>query len=109
MHELSVTQGIVDTISERMGDTRITGVRLEIGRLSGVLPDQVRFCFDLVCAGTALDGAWLEIVEPRGMARCQSCGVEFEPLNVLALCPCGSADVQIRSGQELRITALEVA
>ncbi|HEX5511603.1 MAG TPA: hydrogenase maturation nickel metallochaperone HypA [Actinomycetales bacterium] len=109
MHELSITQGIVDTISERMGDARITGVRLEIGRLSGVLPEQVRFCFDLVCAGTALDGAWLEIIEPRGTALCHRCGAEFEPPSLLALCQCGSADVQIRSGQELRITALEVA
>ena len=108
MHELSITQGVVDTIAERMGGARVTGVRLEIGKLSGVLPDQVQFCFDLVCAGTALDGAWLDIVEPPGSARCRACTREFEPHNPVLLCPCGSADVSVLGGQELRITAVEV-
>jgi len=109
MHELSITQSVVDTITDRMPGARVSGVRLEIGRLSGVLPDQVRFCFDLVCDGTPLEGAWLEIVEPRGRARCRACAAEFEPDNPLVLCRCGSADVSVVAGQELRITAVEVA
>lgn len=108
MHELSITQSVVDTVAERMDGARITGVRLEIGKLSGVFPDQVRFCFDLVCAGTTLDGAWLDIVEPTGRARCRGCGSEFEPTSPIMLCPCGSADVSVLGGQELRITAVEV-
>lgn len=108
MHELAITQGVVDTIVARLSG-RVTGVRLEIGRLSGVLPDSVRFCFDLVCDGTPLEGAWLEIVEPTARARCQTCGVQFEPDGLLAACPCGSVDVTVLAGRELRITAVEVA
>ncbi len=108
MHELSITQSVVDTIAERMDGARITGVRLEIGRISGVLPDQIRFCFELVCAGTTLEGAWLDIVEPPGRARCRACATEFEPDSPIMLCRCGSADVSVLGGQELRITAVEV-
>jgi len=107
MHELSITQGVVDTITERI-EGRVTGVRLEIGRLSGILPDSVRFCFDLVCAGTALDGAWLDIVEPTARARCRACDREFEPEDLVVLCACGSPDVTLLTGRELRITAVEV-
>lgn len=108
MHELAITQGVVDTVAERI-DGAVSGVRLEIGPLSGILPDAVRFCFDLVCAGTPLDGAWLEIVEPSARARCARCGIEFEPRDVVVLCPCGSSEVTVLAGQELRITAVEVA
>lgn len=108
MHELAITQSVVEMISERIGD-KITGVRLEIGPLSGVVPDAVRFCFDLACTGTRLEGAWLDIVEPPGVACCRSCGTEFEPDRMILLCPCGSADVSVLSGRELRVKAVEVA
>lgn len=108
MHELAITQSVVDMISEKIGD-RVTGVRLEIGPLSGVVPDAVRFCFDLACTGTRLEGAWLDIVEPRAVAVCRSCGAEFEPDGMILLCGCGSADVTVLSGRELRVKAVEVA
>ena len=41
-------------------------VRLRVGRLSGVVPDAMRFCFELVTAGTPLEGAALEIEQPEG-------------------------------------------
>jgi hydrogenase nickel incorporation protein HypA/HybF len=108
MHELSITQSVVDTVTERMDGATVTGVRLEIGKLSGVMPEQVRFCFDLVCSGTPLDGAWLDIVEPPGRALCRACAGEFQPDSPVTLCPCGSADVSVLGGHELRITAVEV-
>lgn len=109
MHELSVTQSIVDAVVERMGDATVTGVCLEVGRLSGVVPDAVRFCFDVVCAGTTLEGARLVIVEPPGRARCRDCAGEFGLDYPIPLCPCGSANVEITQGRQLRITSVEVS
>lgn len=108
MHELAVTQGVVDTIVERLPDARITLVRLEIGRLSGVLPDAVRFCFDAVTSGTVVEGASLEIAEPPGRARCRACGSSFDTDDVILLCACGSADVEVVGGDQLLITSVEV-
>ena len=34
---------------------------------------------------------------------CRRCGAEFDTDEVLARCPCGSADVELLQGRELRI------
>ena len=107
MHELSITQSIVDTIAQRLGPVPVHRVRLEIGRLSGVVPDAVRFAFELVTADTTLAGARLEILEPEGSARCRDCGVEFATAEVLPLCACGSANVAVLGGDQLRIREAE--
>ncbi|MFB9907826.1 hydrogenase maturation nickel metallochaperone HypA [Allokutzneria oryzae] len=110
MHELSITQSIVEAIVERMGDTRISGVRLEIGKLSGVMVDSVRFCFELVAEGTTVQGARLVVDEPAGGARCRDCAEEFGVEGLIVLCPaCGSADADVLSGRELRIKSVEVS
>jgi hydrogenase nickel incorporation protein HypA/HybF len=109
MHELSITQSVVDAVVEHFDGARIRGVRLEIGRLSGVLPDAVRFCFDLAAAGTALEGARLEIDEPAGRVRCRECTRECELEDAIPLCRCGSARVEVLSGADLRIVSVEVA
>jgi hydrogenase nickel incorporation protein HypA/HybF len=51
VHELSITQSVVDAVTRRMGDARIRRVRLEVGKLSGLVPDAVQFCFEVVAAG----------------------------------------------------------
>ena len=66
MHELSITRNVVAIVSERAVGQRVTRVRLEIGRLSAVVPDSSRFCFDICAQGTPLEGAELEIVERPG-------------------------------------------
>lgn len=109
MHELALTQTVVDTITQRLGDSRVRAVHLEIGQVSGVLPDAVRFCFDLVTEGTTLDGARLDISEPTGRGRCRSCGAEFDVADFLVLCACGSVEVEITGGQDLLIRSVEVA
>lgn len=67
MHELAITEGIVTQVTEKLPDKKITLVRLEIGELSGVVADALRFSFDLVTEGTNLEGARLEIIESPGI------------------------------------------
>jgi hydrogenase nickel incorporation protein HypA/HybF len=109
MHELSVVQSIVDTVTDRTGGAEVRNVRLVIGQLSGVVPDSVRFCFDLVAAGTPLEAAVLDIEEPAGSARCEQCGTEFGVDDLLLLCRCGSSEVRLLTGDELLIRSVEVA
>ncbi len=109
MHELAITESVVNAVTGRLPDAKITCVCLEIGPMSGVVPDSVRFCFDLVTEGTGLEGARLEITQPSALARCRACQAEFEPDGQIALCRCGSADVAVLAGQELKITSVQVA
>lgn len=109
MHELSITQSIVSTVIERMRGAQIKRVKVEIGKLSGIVADSVQFCFEMAAVGTTLEGAHLEIVEPLGKGRCRDCGAEFDTVEPLPLCDCGSADIELLGGQELRIREVEVA
>jgi hydrogenase nickel incorporation protein HypA/HybF len=63
MHELAIVEGVVDQVTGRLPDAKITCVRLEIGALSGVVADALRFSFELATEGTNLQGASLEITE----------------------------------------------
>lgn len=108
MHELAITQSVVDAVCEHTGGAPVASVRLRIGKLSGVVPDALRFCFELIAEGTALQGAALVIDEPPGAGHCRSCGVDLVLTDLLLLCPCGSADVQVVSGRQLTVQSIEV-
>ena len=66
MHELGITRNLVAIVSDAAQGRRVHKVWLEIGARSALLPDAVRFCFDVVSKGTALEGATLEIVALSG-------------------------------------------
>ena len=108
MHELAITESVVAAVAERVGPAKVTRVQLLIGKLSGVVPDSVRFCFDVCTEGTVLAGAQLDIVEIPGRGQCRDCEATVELEDVIALCPCGSANLQLVGGQELRIIEVEV-
>lgn len=109
MHELSITQSVVDAVLERTGGDRVSVVHLQIGKLSGIMPDSVRFCFELIVADTTLAGAVLEIDQPAGQGHCRACGSDFELHDLILLCPCGSADVQVVAGTELRVRSVQLS
>jgi hydrogenase nickel incorporation protein HypA/HybF len=57
VHELGLTQEILEIVTERARERRVKRVVLEIGKLSCVLPDAIRFCFGLCAEGTIAEGA----------------------------------------------------
>lgn len=108
MHELAITESLVAAVTEKVGAARVVRLRLEIGKLSGVVVDSVRFCFDVCAAGTPLEGATLEVVEPPGRALCRDCAEESGVDDGILLCDCGSANLELLGGTELRIDEVEV-
>ena len=109
MHELSLTRSVVAIVSERAAGQRVTRVRLEIGRLSAVMPDAIRFCFDICAADTALAGARLDIDEIPGRGRCNDCGADVVLVALVGRCPaCGTSSLRLIAGQELNIKEMEV-
>ena len=108
MHELAITRSVVDAVCEHTAGAPVAVVYVRVGKLSGVVPDAMRFCFDMVAEGTPVQGARLDIEEPDGLARCRTCGQDFDLQNLILLCSCGSADVEVLSGSELSVTSVEV-
>ncbi len=108
MHEMGITQSIVAIVAEQAAGRKVTRVTLEIGKLAAIMPDAIRFCFDVVAKGSALDGAVLDIIEVPGRARCLDCGGDLVLAEIFGRCSCGSRRLERISGEELNIKSMEV-
>ena len=109
MHELALAEAIAG-IAERHAQGRpVTRVEVAVGRLRQVVPDALSFGFELVTAGTALDGAELVLEEVPVRVACGACDTRTEPDRFPFACDeCGSLDVEVTDGQQLQVVALEL-
>ena len=112
MHEMSLAESVLQIIEESAKSqhfSRVRSVTLEIGVLAAVEPDAMRFCFDSVTRGSIAEGARLEIIETPGEGRCTACGKTVVMQEQYGLCPeCGSAYLQVTSGNRMRVKDIEV-
>lgn len=109
MHELAVTQSIVEACSERAGGARVLRVTLEIGTLSCVMPDALRFCYEVAVTDTLLEGSELKIIRIPARSRCRDCGLEVTMDDLLSRCACGSVNLERpRGGDGLTIKSMEI-
>jgi hydrogenase nickel incorporation protein HypA/HybF len=109
MHELSLTQSLVELCLEHAAGRRVTAVTLLIGDLAGVEPEAMAFCFEACTAGTLLEGSRLVIERCPATGACADCGASFSSRRWFAPCTnCGSLAVTCQGGDELRVKDLEV-
>ncbi len=112
MHEMSVCQSVVQMLEEQAAVhsyTRVKAVWLEIGPLAAIEPEAMIFCFDAVSRGTLAENARLEIIHTPATAWCMSCAKSVAVANRFDSCPgCGSHQMQITGGDELKIKQMEV-
>jgi hydrogenase nickel incorporation protein HypA/HybF len=63
MHELSIAKSLIDLAEANLRAAEIRGrvamVRLQVGALSGVVPDALRFGFEIATKGTLLESSTL--------------------------------------------------
>lgn len=109
MHEMAITRSVVDAVCEHAAGRRVHSVRVEVGALCAVVPDSMQFCFGLATEGTVAAGARLDLDVQPGRAQCRTCGGEFDLPDLILLCPCGSADVEVLTGRDMRILSMEVS
>jgi hydrogenase nickel incorporation protein HypA/HybF len=113
MHEMALCEGVIGIIqaeAQRQPFSRVTTVWLEIGALSQVEPDAMRFCFDVVAAHSIAASARLEIIQSPGAAWCMTCVKSIAIERRYDPCPCcGGYQLQITAGEEMRVKELEVA
>ncbi|MCP4230388.1 MAG: hydrogenase maturation nickel metallochaperone HypA [bacterium] len=112
MHELDVTQSIVDALLEEMAQRNLDGitvVNMRCGRLTTFVPDSIRFYYESLTEGTKLEGSALNIEDVPVEGKCNACGAKLELADPVFLCAkCGSPDLEVVSGRELEITSIEV-
>ena len=112
MHEMALCESILQILEEesgKQGYSRVKAVRLEIGALSCVEKEALRFNFEVITQGSLAEGASLELLDVPGQAWCMPCGQAVEMGSLVDPCPlCGGFQVQVTGGEELQIRDLEV-
>lgn len=109
MHELSIAEAIVEVAERHAAGRTVTKVEVRVGHLRQVVPTALKFSFELITQGTALDGSDLviEAVPARGL--CRDCGEESTMAEFpLACSVCGGLDMEILAGEELQVDSLEL-
>jgi hydrogenase nickel incorporation protein HypA/HybF len=112
MHEMSLALSIVEQTREaavREGAARVLEVEIEVGCLAGVLADSLQFCLEAVGPPGGLAETVFRITEVMAAGDCRVCAATFPADSFLVLCPsCGSDDVSLNGGRELKIRSLTI-
>jgi len=113
MHELSIVASLYEIMEEKAKEQKaktITKVKLQVGLLSGVVPEFLETAFDIFKKDTMASEATLEIIKVPLTIKCRSCGSEGTFLEPRFICAeCGSVDIEMQTGKELILETLELS
>jgi len=106
MHEFAIAQNILERAlaeAEKNEGKKILAVGVKLGKASHITPDSLELCFKAVAKGTIAEEAKVEVEPLELKARCRKCGQEFfaGDDHHRLICPCGSQNVQVISGEEV--------
>ncbi|MFT3890992.1 MAG: hydrogenase maturation nickel metallochaperone HypA [Anaerolineales bacterium] len=112
MHELAVTQSILDISlrhANEAGAKRVIDINLVVGQFSSIVDDSVQFYWDIIAKETIAQGATLHFNRIPGEMTCSACGHIFRPSDETFACPsCSSSQVRITKGEEFRVDSIDV-
>jgi hydrogenase nickel incorporation protein HypA/HybF len=112
MHELGVTENIVNIALAKAGEAqanKVIKISLVVGELSGFVPDCIQFYFDSLSKDTIAQGAVLHFESVPTQLRCRDCSTTFSPQDTLWTCPeCRGQSIEIFKGRELYVESMEV-
>lgn len=112
MHELSICQALmtqVESVAAQHQATKVISITVQIGVLSGVVPDLLAQAFTIARAGTVAEQAELITETLPIKVRCRQCGAETEASANRLLCGvCGDWQTQLISGEELLLASVEL-
>jgi hydrogenase nickel incorporation protein HypA/HybF len=109
MHELSITEAILDVVLRHACGARVADVHLLVGELSSYVDDSISMYWTELARGTAAEGARLHFTVEPATLRCFDCAAEFPISTPELLCPkCGSARATPHGGRECRVESIEV-
>ncbi len=112
MHELPITQSLLDIVAQKAKETgveKVTGINVVLGSLCGVESSCVQFYFDFLKKEYKLEDASLKFDIRQARLKCRDCGNEFEHNESSWICSqCGGSNLAIASGSECYVESIEV-
>lgn len=110
MHEIAVCEAIAGTVRQRAGSRAPARVRVRVGYLRQVVPDSLVFSWEMVTAGTDLEGCILDVDYIPAVVACAACGARTTLEFPVLMCgSCDSADVTLVTGDEFDLASFDVA
>lgn len=112
MHELGLVKHIVRTIEDLSVEeelTEVASVTLEIGEVSGVIPDYLEDCWKYFrVRSDLLKDAELKMEEISAVTFCEDCKGTYSTIKYKKVCPyCGSGNTYLLEGNEFNIKEIE--
>jgi hydrogenase nickel incorporation protein HypA/HybF len=112
MHELSVTENILDIAirhADRAEANRISDLYLVIGDLSSIIDDSVQFYWDILTKNTIAEESRLHFKRIHTVLECKNCEQEYQPNGKDLVCPtCGGIQINIISGNEFYLESINI-
>lgn len=112
MHELSLAESavaLIEQAAERERFKHVRRVRLEIGALSCVDPDALRFAWQSAALGSCAAEAELVMLSTPGLGECPACGQRCAMETLYDLCPhCDGVPLRVCQGTKMRVKDLDV-
>lgn len=112
MHELSIVANLFEILDEKAKEKKakkIISVKLQVGALSGVVPEFLETAFNIYKKDTIADQAKLRIEDVPLKIRCERCGTEIIKDDFIFICEkCGSHELKTLSGTELLLERIEL-
>jgi len=114
MHEMGIAMQIVEiasaSIPADIDNVRVERINLKVGKLTAVVPESLRFCFQIVAQETPFCDADLNIEEIPIIAKCNDCNIELTISEPIFICrECNSGSLEIIAGRELDVNSIEIA
>lgn len=112
MHELGLVTHIVRTIEDISIEeqlTNVSSVTLELGEVSGVIPDYLTDCWKYFkVKSELLKEADLKIFMIPAVTLCEDCNGTYSTVKYKKTCPhCGSGTTYLKTGNEFNIKEIE--
>jgi hydrogenase nickel incorporation protein HypA/HybF len=109
MHELSLTQNILDLALRNAGDKRILRVNLRVGQFSDEREESIRFYWNDLVKDTLAQDADLHFQHVSAQMKCLECGMIFDPKEETSMCPqCFNHRLKLLSGDDVRLESIDV-
>lgn len=113
MHELSLMQGIFDSVNKVADEHKalsVSKIELNIGVMTQVVDEALHFAFDVLKEDENLyKDCTLEVNYIEASSQCLQCGQNFKHDQYHLKCPhCGSSTTIVLSGKEMNIASIEI-
>lgn len=112
MHEVSIAEQIKEVVIQKLKENnckKVRSINLLIGEMTSIVPDALKFAFDIVSKKTPMENALVHIKILKTKAKCRTCSWEFIIRDYTFICPkCDSTDIEIRQGREMVIQTIEM-